>query len=507
MALSLNQVQKQTQKLIMTPQMQQSIQLLQMSAQELEQLATQEMVENPFLEIAEDVEVSEEEKVQTPEGELPEQQGNDELPNVIDFTYSSPEDAAPSSAVIDASTTATADDHHMGDMDVNWEEYYDDAESRVYTPTEPQEEERDFADYVALRENLYDNLKWQLHVSALNKKQVEIGDYIIGSLDDDGYLRVPLEELAEELKCSVQEIEDVLRVIQTFDPVGVGSRNLAECLRLQLENRGVRDKVVFAIVEQHLDRLQKKKFKEIARDLKIDEAQVREVFHQISHLEPKPGRARNSEDVKYIQPDVFVKKVDDKYMIYLNEGKTGGLRINRYYRQLLQQGASFEAKDKEFAMEKYKAAVWLIKNIEKRKSTILKVSEAVMTFQKEFLEKGTNALRPLTLKEIAEVVGMHESTVARVTTNKYIETPRGIFELKYFFSPGLETESGEDASSTSIKEMLAELIANENPKKPYSDQRLAELIRQKGINIARRTVAKYREQLRILSAKMRKEVA
>lgn len=503
MAFSLNQVQKQTQKLIMTPQMQQSIQLLQMSAQELEQLATQEMVENPFLEIAEDVEVAEEEKVASPDSEL----AADQAGEVIDFTYSSTEDAGGTAPATDAATTASADQEHFGDMDVNWDEYYDDADSRVYTPSEPQEEERDFADYVAVRENLYDNLKWQLHVSALDKKQVEIGDYIIGSLDDDGYLRVPLEDLAEELKCDPKEVERVLWVIQTFDPVGVGARNLAECLRIQLENRGVRDRITLDIVQNHLDRLQKKKFKEIARDLKIEEAQVRDVFHQISHLEPKPGRARNAEDVKYIQPDVYVKKVDDKYMIYLNEGKTSGLRINRYYRQLLQQGVSFDAKDKEFAMEKYKAAVWLIKNIEKRKSTILKVSEAVMTFQKEFLEKGTNALRPLTLKEIAEVVGMHESTVARVTTNKYIETPRGIFELKYFFSPGLETESGEDASSTSIKEMLAQLIAEENPKKPYSDQRLAELIRQKGINIARRTVAKYREQLKILSAKMRKQVA
>ena len=182
------------------------------------------------------------------------------------------------------------------------------------------------------------------------------------------------------------------------------------------------------------------------------------------------------------------------------------MRINRYYRQLLQQ-TEFESKEKEFALEKYKSAVWLIKNIEKRKSTILKVSEAVMQFQHDFLEKGTSGLRPLTLKEVAEVVGMHESTVARVTTNKYIETPRGIYELKYFFSPGLETESGVDASSTSIKAMLAELIANENPKKPYSDQKLAELIKDKGINIARRTVAKYREQMKILSAKMRKQVS
>ncbi len=499
MALSLNQVQKQTQRLIMTPQMQQSIQLLQMSAQELEQLAGQEVMENPFLEIAEDTESEPEQKTDAESADG----GSDE--GVIDFTYSS-SDNETSTDTAKEGEQAAADQEHFSDVDVNWEDFYDGSDSRVYTPSEPQEEERDFTDFVAGRENLYDSLSWQLHVCALDKDQVRIGDYIIGNLDDDGYLRVPLEELAEDLSCSVDDVESVLRVIQTFDPVGVGARNLAECLRIQLENRGVKDKVTINIVENYLDLLQKKKFKEIAREVKVDEAKVRDVFHQISHLEPKPGRSGNAEDVKYIQPDVFVKKVDDEYMIFLNEGKTSGLRINRYYRHLLQQ-AEFSSKEKEFAMEKYKSAVWLIKNIEKRKSTILKVSEAVMHFQKDFLEKGTSGLRPLTLKEVAEVVGMHESTVARVTTNKYIETPRGIFELKYFFSPGLETESGVDASSTSIKAMLAELIAEENPKKPYSDQKLAELIRGKGINIARRTVAKYREQMKILSAKMRKEVA
>lgn len=479
--------------------MQQSIQLLQMSAQELEQLTSQEVMENPFLEIADDNEGEQEEKRTEAEAEQADEQ-------VIDFTYSSPDAETSTEATPVAAEASPMEQEHFADVDVNWEDFYDDSDSRVYTPHEPQEEERDFADFVAGKENLYDSLNWQLHVSALDKEMVAIGEYIIGSLDDDGYLRVPVEELAEELNCPVEDVESVLRVIQTFEPVGVGARSLAECLRIQLENRGVKDKVTLSIVEKHLDLLQKKKFKEIAKDMKVDEAKVRDIFHQIGHLEPKPGRTGNTDDVKYIQPDVFVKKVDNEYMIFLNEGKTSGLRINRYYRQLLQR-TEFDSKEKEFAMEKYKSAVWLIKNIEKRKSTILKVSESVMQFQHDFLEKGTSGLCPLTLKEVAEVVGMHESTVARVTTNKYIETPRGIFELKYFFSPGLETESGVDASSTSIKALLAELISNENPKKPYSDQKLAELIKGKGINIARRTVAKYREQMRILSAKMRKEVA
>lgn len=482
----------------MTPQMQQSIQLLQMSAQELEQLTNQEVMENPFLEIAEETESEEQQKNDTDSAEAQPEE------TIIDFTYSSADDQNQNESAV-APEQNTAEQEHFSDVDVNWEDYYGDSDSRVYTPSEPQDEEREFTDYVAMKENLNDSLNWQLHVSALEKEQVRIGEYIIGNLDDDGYLRVPLEELASDLNCTVEAVEDVLCVIHTFDPVGVGARNLAECLKIQLISNGVKDPVAFEILENHLGMLQKKKFKELARELKVDELKVREIFQLISHLEPKPGRSGNSDDVKYIQPDVFVKKVDEEYMIFLNEGKTSGLRINRYYRQLLEQ-TDFSSKDKEFALEKFKSAIWLIKNIEKRKSTILKVSEAVMEFQHDFLEKGTSGLRPLTLKEVAEVVGMHESTVARVTTNKYIETPRGIFELKYFFSPGLETDSGVDASSTSIKAMLAELISNENPKKPYSDQKLAELIREKGINIARRTVAKYREQMKILSAKMRKEV-
>lgn len=503
MSLSLQQVQKQTQKLIMTPQMQQSIQLLQMSALELEQLATQEMTENPFLEIAEEAEPLEGESSSTLDPAPGEEPLSEPEP---DPSYDSAA-AQLESPTVDASKVDSTTVEHYGDVDVDWEECFGDSDNHVYAPSEPQEDERDFSEYVSVRENLYDNLRWQLHVCQLDPKGVEIGEYIIGNLDDDGYLRVPLEELAEDLNCEVADVERVLKVIQTFEPVGVAARNLAECLRIQLENSGVRDSVILGIVQRHMEKLQKKKFKEIAREMKIDEDRVREVFHLVSRLEPKPGRARSAEEVKYIQPDVIVKKVDEAYMIYLNEGKISGLRINSYYRNLLLHEANFSDKEKAFAQEKYKAAVWLIKNIEKRKSTILKVTEAVMNFQKEFLEKGTKALRPLTLKEVAETVGMHESTVARVTTNKYVETPRGIFELKYFFSPGLETDSGEEASSTSIKELLQQLIATENPNRPYSDQKLAEMIRQSGINIARRTVAKYREQMKILSAKMRKQVA
>jgi RNA polymerase sigma-54 factor len=500
MALSLQQVQKQTHKLVMTQQMQQSIQLLQMSSLDLEQLADQEMIQNPFLEIAEDSEVEEESTRESPE-EAP-TDTSDARPEA-----SAGDGAGDSQPAAPESETPIGEGEHFSNVDVNWDEYYDDSECRTYTPREAPGEEPDFEAFVAVRESLYHRLKWQLHVALLDKHDLEIGEYIIGNIDDDGYLRVSVEELAVDLDRDSADVERVLRLIQTFEPVGVGARNLSECLRIQLENGGVKDALVYEIVSNHLGNLQRKNLKDIARELKIDEARVREIFHLISHLEPKPGRATSADEVKYIQPDVVVKKVDDEYMIFLNEGRTSGLRISRYYRDMLQSKDTFAGKEREFAQEKFKAAVWLIRNIEKRKSTILKVTEAIMDFQKDFLEKGTSGLRPLTLKEIAEVVGMHESTVARVTTAKYVETPRGIFELKYFFSPGLGTSSGEEASSTSIKEILGQLIAAESPRKPLSDQKLSELIQQRGVSIARRTVAKYREQLQILPAKLRKQIA
>jgi RNA polymerase sigma-54 factor len=511
MALSLHQEQRlrQEHRLVMTQQMQQSIKLLQMSAMELEQLATAEMLENPFLEIEE--EGSDEEE--GAESTLTDDETDDEEPerDAEPANEESPateteqvEIAAAPDLALETSSTETVE--HFDDVDVNWDDYYDGAESTVYAHHDSSEEERDFTEVTSAPQSLYSSLKWQLEILPLNDRQRRIGEYIIGSLDDDGYLRVPLAELAQDLGCPLSEVEEMLAVVQTFDPVGVGARDLAECLRLQLRARRIKDPLAFEILTHHFDSLQKKKFRDLARELKVDIARIQEVFHLVSKLEPKPGKARSAEQIRYIVPDVIVKKVDDKYMIFLNEGRMSGLRINRYYQSLLQEGALGDGKDREFAQEKYRNAVWLMKNIEKRKSTILKVCEAIVSVQHEFFEKGTRHLRPLTLKEIADMVEMHESTVARVTSGKYMETPRGIFELKYFFSPGLEMDSGEEASSTAIKDLLRQLVESENPLRPHSDQKLTELIRARGINIARRTVAKYREQLKILPAKLRRQV-
>jgi RNA polymerase sigma-54 factor len=493
----------QKQKLVMTQQMRHAIELLQMSHAELEQKVEDELVANPALELANE----EPEAESKPSGESASAGDSSGSASDVDFTFG-PSGTSEEEAVLiqaDPSKTDTNDTGHFSDVDVNWDDYYGDSESRVYTPREPDEEEHSYEEYVARRETLYEYLKHQLHVTPLDRESLRIGEYLIGSIDDDGYLREPIEDLAAQLKCSVETVERVLKVIQGFDPPGVGARNLAECLRIQLENRGERNPAILDMINNHFEQLMKRKFKEIAKQTKLDEKTVHEIFQSIAHLEPKPGRARSSEQPMYIQPDVTVKKVDEGYMIYLNEGRLGNLRVSGYYRDMVRNFGDLKQEDRNFVQDKYRSAMWLIRNIERRKSTILKVTEAIMSVQKGFLEKGIEALRPLTLKDIADIVGMHESTVARVTTGKYVETPRGTFELKYFFSPRLETDDGEDTSATSIKEKIAKLVDGEDKQHPLSDQRIAEILRQEGIDIARRTVAKYREGLKILSAKMRKE--
>jgi RNA polymerase sigma-54 factor len=531
MAIGFRQEQRQTQKLVMTPQMQQSIQLLQMSVLELEQVALQEVAQNPFLEIADDTEPLEDEQraeaLGTPE-DIPEnpdhlsmgEEGPDSpIPSASDDSW---DDDSPSQDMASSDTSSLEDDWSEstsdGDeaelregfdaIDVDWETAWDGSENRVYTPRDPEDEDRDFTSYVSRRETLSEKLLWQLRVSVHGDKNLKIGEYIIGSLDDDGYLREPMGEIARACHALPEEVEAILKVIQTFDPVGVGARSLTESLTIQLRQKGVTDPVVYALVQDHLDGLQKKKFRELAKTLDTTSEKIEEAFALISSLDPKPGSAQNADEVRPVLPDVIVREIDDRYVVFMNDGRMGGLRVNEYYRSLMKDQAVFTTnQDKEFVQEKLRGALWLLKNIERRKNTILRVAEAIVDFQQAFFQKGASGLRPLTLREVAEVVGMHESTVARVTSGKYMDTPRGMFELKYFFSPGLSTASGEDASSTSIKEALRQLIENEDQKNPLSDQRISEIFEERGVEIARRTVAKYRDQLKILSAKQRKAMA
>lgn len=500
----------------MTPQMQLSIKLLQMNTLEMEQLARQEILENPFLEIEEEedeaesgpaVEEEEKETASTatvaPTDSLPadERPGEETGDTRTDTTEAASDEADPVPPPLDSNEGAETFDN----VDVEWDNYFEERQTRFASVRQQPEEDRDFTEYTATRRSLYDHLMWQLRVSALEQKDREIGEFLIGNIDDNGYLNTTVEETALRFDASTEQVEHVLGIIQTFDPTGVGARNLAECLLIQLESRGLKDPIYRAILTEHFDRLGRQKFGEIAHRLNVEEERVFEVLREIRRCEPKPGRSITKDTPRYVEPDIFVKKIDNRYHYFLDEGDLRHLHINGYYRHLMQSGDGMTNEERDYYREKYRSAVWLIRNIERRKGTILRVTEAIMEFQKDFLEKGTEHLRPLTLRQIAETVGMHEATIARVTANKYVETPRGVFPLKYFFSSSLDRSDGGSVSSRSVKEIIRKMIVKENTRAPLTDSAIAKTLEQRGFKIARRTVAKYRDSLKILPANLRRK--
>lgn len=535
MALSLQQVARQSQRLIMTPQMQQSIQLLQMNAIELEQLTQTELLENPFLQLEEDRADGSEEfqsngKAPKESEAPPEPQGDSQVaagtsddflketgpeasageeppPPSYDDTGSSNPATEISESASDTTATLEEKPELFAEVDVNWEDFYEGAENRTYT-REPDEEEHDFSEYTAAKMSLYEQLMWQLRVCALMGKEADIGEYLIGCIDEDGYIDVScMNEAAEKFEVELPVVERVLSVLQEFEPIGIAARTSAECLLLQLKALGTYTETARVVMENHFEALQRKKFKEIAKEVGASEDEIVDLYHKVGRLEPKPGRSYSKEPIQYITPDVYVKLIDGELTIFLNEGSSGHLSINRLYRRLLRmQEKALTREEKAYAMEKFRGALMLIKNIEKRKSTILRVTEAIMEVQREFLTKGVEVLKPLTLREVADMVGMHESTIARVTSSKYVETPQGLFPLKYFFSSSIESSNaGGAVSSRSIKDKLGALVEGENPKRPLSDQKIVEILNKEGFDIARRTVAKYRDQLKILPAKLRRQ--
>lgn len=551
MALNLQQLQKQTQRLIMTPQMQQSIQLLQLNAIELEQMAQQELLENPFLTLEEERQASSEpgdssDDPQLDQAEAQRQAEPTSEPDAVEdgfesFADGGPEGAGDSSAGAEGTDGPQANGESAGspasetmaqapseldiepseappidatpekfeEVDLNWDEFYSDSESPTYSSTREDTEERDFSEYVAAKTSLYDYLNWQLRCSVLDGLDTQICEYLIGNLNDDGYLPPEsVQEAAEVFNAELAQVERVLSILQEFDPPGIAARSLTECLLIQMKALGSYSELAQQVLEHHMVEFQKKKFRELARQVGVDEETLLGLYHKVCRLEPHPGRSMSCDSVQYIQPDVYVKIIDGELLIFLNEGQAGRLSVDRFYHRLIkQQRSAMTPKEKEYALEKYRSALTLIKNIEKRKSTILRVTESIMEVQRAFLDKGIEFLKPLTLREVADMVGMHESTVARVTSRKYVETPQGTYPLKYFFSSSIDSTAGDgDAvSSRSIKEKLDQIINSENQKKPFSDQKIAEILNKQGFDIARRTVAKYREQLKILPAKYRRQ--
>ncbi len=494
-----------SQKLVMTPQLQQAIKLLQLSRLELQQTLSQHLVENPLLEDLTN-DVQDEEIAQGEEGTL---EGKD---------VTSPETE---------SAAESGEPEPEKDVEPLTSEEWDsvlDGDWRAGPMEQTAPSDDDFPSYeqtLTKPTSLEEHLEWQLRLSSLEGKDRFIGRTIVGNLDENGYLSVPIEEIAEDSHATLDEVETVLRQVQTFDPPGVAARDLRECLLIQLgylacDPIGIggylhshsKTDLVAAVVSEHLPDLQKKRYANISKVLGVPVEDIYEAVRVIECLEPKPGRPYSTDSNSTIIPDVYVMKHEGEWVVLLNEDGLPRLRVSPYYRRLMTNQSEGQESTKTYLEEKLRGAQWIIRSIDQRNKTIVKVVTSLVKFQEAFLEKGIQYLRPLVLKQVAEDVGMHESTISRVTTNKYMHCPQGILELKFFFNAGIQRTDahGEEMSSVTVRELIREMVAHEDVTRPLKDQEIVARLRTKDIVIARRTVAKYRAELHIASASQRKRI-
>jgi RNA polymerase sigma-54 factor len=476
MAMETRLSLRQSQRVVMTPLLQQAIQLLQLSTLELQEVVQKELLENPLLEETP-------ETPETPEG-TPAADG--------------PTATAPEPLPLE---TTPREERQTDDLpfDLN-QVMFDDHEERSLVAQEDRDD-LPFENIVRSASSLADHLDEQLRFETEDPLVRRIGNEIIGNLDEDGYLRAEVGEIAQRCETTAEEVEKALAIVQRFDPPGVAARNIQECLLIQLKADPNPDPVSVEIVQDHFDDLTRRRYPDIARALKLPLDRIMESVEEIMGLEPKPGRRFGGNDSRYIVPDVVVHKMGNEYTVVLNEDGIPRLRVNSLYRSLLRNSGD-EAR--QYVEQKLRSAVWLIKSVDQRQRTLRKVTQSIVKFQREFLDKGLPCLRPLSLRDVGEDIGMHESTISRVTTNKYVETPQGLFELKFFFHSGIASGDGAMVSSVSVKKMIQDLLANEDPSKPLSDQEVAQILKGRGLTIARRTVAKYREELGILPSHQRR---
>jgi RNA polymerase sigma-54 factor len=484
--------QRLTQQLVMTPQLRQAIKILQVSRAELETLIDQELIENPVLE-------------ENLDDKLPD--GEYEVPTVDGLKATEVEaEGAPAETPAEVEQASNIDQ-------IDWKEFAENYSNDSHGSTsagsggDDDDDRRPAIENIMVKRTLLpDHLMWQLRLSDLSEPEKEIGALIIGSLDQDGYLTLSVDEVAflANVWPDTARVECVLAIVQQLDPPGVAARDLPECLLLQLSQIGCdANSLPAKIVRDYLSMLESRRFDRLARELGVTIEQIAEAAKVISMLEPKPGRDFGDGETRYVTPDVYVHKVGEEWVVTLNEDGLPRLRVSSFYRQMLGQGAS-EAKG--YIQEKMRAAAWLIKSIHQRQRTLYMVTSSIVKFQMEFLERGVAHLRPLVLKDVANDIGMHESTVSRATAGKYVHTPQGTFELKYFFTSSLRSGHGEDVSAESVKDKIKNIIASEDARRPLSDQHIAEMLAKDQIDIARRTVAKYRELMGILPSSKRKAV-
>ncbi|MGE4232410.1 MAG: RNA polymerase factor sigma-54 [Bacteriovoracia bacterium] len=505
MALEIKQSLKLSQQLVMTPQLQQAIKLLQLNRMELTEVINQELTENPLLE-----EVAE--TVENPDG----------LDQLERQASSDPTIDAPSSETITGDEFSNRKDEKLlsGKEDFDWEAYVEEVNSNQNNMPAVRglnhEELPSFENILTKTTTLTDHLLWQLSLTQLTDEEKRFGELVIGNINDEGYLRVAVEDISGEAKIEVEDALEVLKLMQKFDPVGVCSRSLQECLKVQAEFLQPRNELVEKIIDSHLTDLEKRNYQIVARALGVSLDEVIAATKVIMEFEPKPGRSFVSADnTQYITPDIYVYKVGGEFVIQLNEDGMPKLRVSNYYKSLLQQagvGKKSEQPEnkvvaKDYIQDKLRNAVWLIRSIHNRQKTIFKVTESIVKYQREFFDKGVGYLKPMILKDVAQDIGMHESTVSRVTTNKYMHTPVGIFELKYFFNSSISSaDGGSDLASEAVKQKIKQLVAKEDSIRPLSDQRIVELLKSENIDIARRTVAKYRDMMGILPSSRRKKI-
>ena len=472
-----------SQRLVMTPSLQQAIKLLQMSKLELEEVLTQEMVENPILE-EEQEESTELEATEKPEAPK------------------EPATPAPTDAAAEAAPEKERDSFDEIDFDSYFEDYLESA----YNPRQYEDSEQvPLENTLSRPQGLQEYLTWQLSMSDASPRVREIATYLIGNIDEDGYLRVSREEIRAAGFEDDQEVQQALDRVRGFDPPGICAFDLPDCLMLQIRALGIENPLIEKIVTQHWNEFLNRQFPPLCRALGVGMSELHAVAEIIKNLEPKPGRKYSNERTIYVEPDVAVRKIGDEYVIQLNEDGLPKLRISSAYRRMLRGGnGAIGEEAATYLKDKMRSAVWLIKSLDQRQRTIYKVADSIVRHQRAFLDHGIEHLRPLVLRDVANDIGMHESTVSRVVSNKYIHTPRGLFPMKYFFHSGIDSTSGSDVSSVSIKNKIARLIADEDARRPHSDARIMQRLRAEGIQIARRTVAKYREELRIPSSSQRK---
>ena len=474
MALEIKQTLRLSQQLVMTPQLQQAIKLLQLNRLELTEHVNQEILENPVLD--ENPEYVEEEEI-----------------NVVEQKKEKVED----------NKTPEIKGEGEGVEEFNWENYVQPYSPSFYKEGGSDQELPSFESTLTKKASLFEHLKWQLALAKMDDREEMIGMQLIGNIDDDGYLKFSIEEIAEKGKVEVELVESVLRKIQEFDPVGVGARDLQECLYIQSKQYPEAD-LLRSIIKNNMKELERKNYGQIAKSLEITPEKANSLIKIICGMEPKPGRPFYDESSQYISPDIYIYKVGEEFIIVLNEDGLPKLKISNFYQNALKRGST-SSKEKEYINDKLRSAIWLIRSIHQRQRTIFKVTESIIKQQRDFLEKGIGFLKPMILRDVSDDIGMHESTVSRVTTNKYVHTPQGIYELKYFFNSSIKRLTGADVASECVKDKIKNIVGIEDPKKPYSDQEVVELLRRDNIEIARRTVTKYRETMGILPSSKRKK--